>query len=70
MVPACTNALKTDCGCLRAGKLKTAMYVFPPRHKENAVSKQTSKQFWPEREMKSPVLLTYLKGVDKVAARC
>ena len=46
MVPACINAQKTECGCLRAVKLKTVMYVFLPRHKEahkeNAASKQAS----------------------------
>ena len=50
MVLACINAQKTECGCLRAGKLKTVMYVYLPRHKEahkeNAASKQASKCTW------------------------
>ena len=34
-------APKTECGCLRAGKLETVTYVFPPWHRENAASKST-----------------------------
>ena len=34
------DAPKTECGCLRAGKLETIMHVFLHRHKDNAASKQ------------------------------
>ena len=43
MVPACTNAPKTECGCLRAGKLKTVAYVYPPRHREIAKERKKEK---------------------------
>ena len=33
-------APKTECGCLRAGKLKTVAYVYPPRHREIAKEKK------------------------------
>ena len=42
MEPACTNAPKTECGCLRAGKLKTVAYVYPPRHR--AIAKERKKR--------------------------
>ena len=40
MVLTFTKAPKTECGYLRAGKLKTATYVYPPKHRENAASEQ------------------------------
>ena len=42
MEPACTNAPKTECGCLRAGKLKTVAYVYPPWHRE--IAKERKKE--------------------------
>ena len=40
MVPACTDAPKTESGCLRAGKLKTVAHVYPPWHMENKEKKK------------------------------
>ena len=41
---SCTNDPKTECGCLRAGKLETVTYLNPHRHRENAAGKQASKK--------------------------
>lgn len=52
IVPACTNALKTECqcGCLQASKLQTVTYVYPPWHTENQERKTC---FWSMTELGS-----------------
>ena len=45
----CKQFLLTESGCLRAGKLETVTYIFPPWHRKNAASKQASNFFTPHR---------------------
>ena len=35
---------KTECGRLRAGKLKAVTYAYPPRHEENAEEEEEEEE--------------------------